>query len=202
MKVHFTFVITILFTSLVFGQNQDYLITNKNDTLWVKILSLDGKKIEIIKEGDKKSSKKNFYDFIKMHIHDERVITNPTNLKVEKPEPGYAHIYIYRPYVYLGSAIGFKIKYNDQKLANIKTYSYLLHKVKAGETHKYERSGMNSKEIKIDAKDGEIYFVRVSYGSGAETFGGLVGGESIFIDNPDMAKYAILTMKMESPIWE
>jgi hypothetical protein len=98
--------------------------------------------------------------------------------------------------------MGVKMQHNKENLANITTNSYFLHKVKAGELHTYE---VNHQEVEINPEDGEIYYIRVSIGAGAGSLGGtltaLGQGKTIFLDDPDIAKYAVLTMEKESPIW-
>ncbi len=206
MKKYIILSITLL--TLQFSYSQDYssdfLVNAFDETENVKIIGLDGKKVEYIKEGKKKSKKMNFYNLKKMNITNLDVITNPLNLKIQQPEPGYAHVYIYRPYIYLESAMGVKMQHNKENLATIITNSYFLHKVKAGELHTYEVNGMHPEEVEINAEDGEIYYIRVSIGAGAGSLGGtltaLGQGKTIFLDDPDIAKYAVLTMEQESPI--
>lgn len=198
----------ILFT-LQFSYSQDYssdfLVNAFDETEYVKIIGLEGKKLEYIKEGKKKSKKMNFYNLKKMNITNLDVIHNPLNIKIQQPEPGYAYVYIYRPYIYLESALGVKMKHNKENLANITTNSYFFHKVKAGVLHTYEVNAKNSQDVEINAEDGEIYYIRVSIGPGAGSLGGtltaLGQGKTIFLDDPDIAKYAVLTMEKESPIW-
>ncbi len=199
MRITFA-IIALLYLTSINGQSYDYLKNAEGEEIKAEILKLDGKKIAFKIAGEDKVRKENFYNYTEMQLNDLGVIENPLNLSVERPESGFAYIYIYRPYVYIGAGIGLKVKHNGQKLANIKTYSYYLHKVPAGSKNIYQKKGYPDK-VTIDAEDGQIYFIRVSYGSGAQSFGGLASGVSIFLDNPKMAKYAILTMKKKSQPW-
>ena len=194
-------ILTLISISSYSQNNQsDFLVKERNDTIFCKIIELKGKKVKFIENGKKKS--KNIFKFSNVNISDLSVVKNPLNLKVEKPEKGYAYVYLYRPYVYTGSALACKVEYNGEKFINIKTYSYYLHKVKAGEIHKYNWKSSKKNILEIDAKDGEIYFIRGSFSASFEpwnTISTISNGMNIFLDNPNTAKYAILTMKKESP---
>lgn len=202
-----TFCATLLLvSSLSFSQSQkgDYLVTEKKDTIFCKIVELSGKRVEFIKENEKSSSTKNIYNFIDVNISDLSVIENPLGIKIEQPEKGYAYVYLYRPYVYTGSALNCKVEYNSASLVNLKTKSYYLHKVKANEIHKYNWVYSSKIIVEINAKEGEIYFIRGSFESKSQpwnTISTISNGMSIFIDNPKIAKYMILTMKKESPTY-
>lgn len=205
MKKPFALILTLVST-LVFSQSNssDYLVTVENDTVYCKILELKNKKIQYTINGEKGKTKKNIFKFANVHFADPSIIQNPLNIKIEKPEPGYAHIYFYRPYVYTGSALPCKVEYNGGAFINIKTHSYFLHKVKAGEMHKYNEKNSKKDIIEIDAKDGEIYYIRGSFGGTDEAFTNnlnLSNSLHIFQDNPKVAKYVILSMKKESPTY-
>ena len=204
MKNNLLFLFIILLCNSTYAQESksDYLVTKEKDTIFCKIIGLKGKRIEFIQNGTEKSKKKNIFKFSDLNISDLSVIKNPLNLEIEKPESGYAHVYLYRPYVYTGSALACKVEYNGEKLINIKTYSYYLHKVKAGEIHKYNWNNSKKDILEIDAIDGEIYFIRGAFAASFEpwnTISTVRNGMNIFLDNPNTAKYAILTMKKESP---
>lgn len=203
MKRIFTLTL-ILSTSLIYSQsnNTDYLVTVENDTIHCKILELKNKKVTYSINGEKGKKKKNIFKFADVHFADKSIIKNPLNIKIEKPKSGYAHVYFYRPYVYTGSALACKVEYNGNSFINIKTHSYFLHKVKAGEVHKYNQKSLKKDVIEIDAKDGEIYFIRGSFGGTGEAFINnlnISNSLHIFKDNPKVAEYVILTMKKESP---
>ena len=208
MKNFLILCITFLTLSISYSQDygSDFLVNAFDEVEYVTITGLEGKKVEYIKEGKKRSKKTNIYNLKKMNITNLDVIHNPLHIKIQQPEPGYAYVYIYRPYIYTESAIGVKMQNNHEKLANIVTNSYFLHKVKAGELQTYTVEGMNKRTVEIDPVDGEIYYIRVSLGLGAGSLGGtltaLGQGETIFLDDPDIAKYAVLTMEKESPVWE
>ena len=203
MKIIFTLTL-ILFTALTYSQsnNTDYLVTVENDTIHCKILKLKNKKITYRITGEKGKKKKNIFKFSDVHFADKSIIKNPLNIKIEKPESGYAHVYFYRPYVYTGSALACKVEYNGNSFINIKTHSYFLHKIKAGEVHKYNQKSLKKDVIEINAKDGDIYFIRGSFGGTGEAFinnMNMSNSLHIFKDNPKVAEYVILTMKKESP---
>ena len=205
----------LLISNFIYSQNanKDYLVTENKDTVFCKIIGLSGKQIEFIKENEKSSSTKNIYNFLNVNITDLSVIENPLGIKIEQPEKGYAYVYLYRPYVYTGSALNCKVEYNGTSLVNLKTKSYYLHKIKANEIHKYKWNNSSKIMVEINAKDGEIYFIRGSFEAeyiNWNTYGNSSvmqnsptwsNAMSIFIDNPKIAKYMILTMKKESPTY-
>ena len=200
------FIVTLLVSNLTFSQTKkaDYLITEEKDTIFCKIIGLKGKRVEFIKENETSSSTKNIYNFLDANITDLGVIENPLGIKIEQPEKGYAYVYLYRPYVYTGSALNCKVEYNGASLVNLKTKSYYLHKVKANEIHKYNWNNSNRNVVEINAKDGEIYFIRGSFAAEFQpwnSISAISNGMSIFLDNPKIAKYMILTMKKESPTY-
>ena len=211
-KIHIT---ALLISNFIYSQNanKDYLVTENKDTVFCKIIGLSGKQIEFIKENEKSSSTKNIYNFLNVNITDLSVIENPLGIKIEQPEKGYAYVYLYRPYVYTGSALNCKVEYNGTSLVNLKTKSYYLHKIKANEIHKYKWNNSSKIMVEINAKDGEIYFIRGSFEAeyiNWNTYGNSSvmqnsptwsNAMSIFIDNPKIAKYMILTMKKESPTY-
>ncbi len=202
MKKIFAIALTLTST-LTFSQsnNSDYLVTVENDTIHCKIIELKNKKVRYTINGEKGKKKKNIFNFADVYFNDISIIQNPLNIKIEKPEHGYAHVYFYRPYVYTGSALACKIEYNGNPFINIKTHSYYLHKIKAGEIHKYNQKNLKKDIVEIDAKDGEIYFIRSSFGGTGEALTNNLNSSNslhIFQDNPKVAKYVILTMKKES----
>ena len=205
----------LLISSLSFSQSKkgDYLVTEEKDTIFCKIVGLSGKRVEYIKENENSSSTKNIYSFLDVNITDLSVIENPLGIKIEQPEKGYAYVYLYRPYVYTGSALNCKVEYNGTSLVNLKTKSYYLHKIKANEIHKYKWNNSSENMVEINAKDGEIYFIRGSfeaeyinwnaYGNSSvmQNSPTWSNAMSIFIDNPKIARYMVLTMKKESPTY-
>jgi len=196
----------LLLSGLSFSQSKkgDYLVTEEKDTIFCKIVGLDGKRVEFIRENEKSSSTKNIYNFIDVNITDLSVIENPLGIKIEQPEKGYAYVYLYRPFVYAGSALNCKVEYNRTKLVNLKPNSYYLHKIKTNETHKYNWNNSSKSVVEINAKEGEVYFIRGSVGADRQSLDAIVtfgAGMKIAIDNPKIAKYVVLTMKKESPIY-
>jgi hypothetical protein len=203
MKKIFTITLTLItFISFSQSNDSDYLVTVYNDTIHCKIIELKNKKISYNINGEKRKKKKNIFKFADVHFANTSIIKNPLEIKIEKPEQGFAHVYFYRPYVYTGSALACKVEYNGNSFINIKTHSYYLHKVKFGEVHKYNQKNLKKDIIEIDAKDGEIYFIRGSFGGTGEAFinnMNMSNSLHIFKDNPKVAEYVILTMKKESP---
>lgn len=206
------FVTFILITCLSFSQSKkgDYLVTEEKDTIFCKIVGLSGKRVEYIKENENSSSTNNIYSFLDLNISDLNVIENPLGIKIEQPEKGFAYVYLYRPYVYTGSALNCKVEYNGTSLVNLKTKSYYLHKIKANEIHKYNWNNNENNKVEINAEDGKIYFIRGSFeavemnwnpmNNNGMIGNGMIGNSmSIFIDNPKIARYMVLTMKKESP---
>jgi hypothetical protein len=196
----------LLISSLSFSQSKkgDYLVTEEKDTIFCKIVGLSGKRVEYIKENENSSSTKNIYSFLDVNITDLSVIENPLGIKIEQPENGYAYVYLYRPYVYTGSALNCKIEYNGTSLVNLKSRSYFLHKVKVNEIHKYNWNNSSENVIEINAKEGEVYFIRGSFGAEYQplnTISTFENGMNISIDNPKIARYMVLTMKKESPTY-
>ena len=185
--------------------NQNYLVTRKGDTIYCEIKSLKGKTIEYI-ENNKNLKRANIYNYLDANIVDDSIIDNPLGLEIEKPEPGYAHVYFYRPYVYTGSALPCNVEYNGKMFINIKTNTYFLHKVKAGQVHVYNWVNSKKNIIAINAIEGEIYFIRGSFAASFESWNHAptsnpiaTNGMNIFLDNPNIARHVILTMKKQSP---
>lgn len=200
-----TLVLTLI-TIQAFSQsnNSDYLVTMENDTIQCKITGLKNKKVSYIVNGEKNGKKSNIYKFADIHFANTSIINNPLNIKIEKPETGFAHVYFYRPYVYTGGGLPCKVEYNGNLFINIKTHSYHLHKVKAGEIHRYNQKNLKKEVVEIDAKDGEIYFIRGSFGGTGEALMNNFNSSNtlyIFLDNPKIAEYVILTMKKQSPTY-
>lgn len=198
------FVTLLLISSLSFSQSKkgDYLVTEEKDTIFCKIVGLSGKRVEYIKENENSSSTKNIYSFLDVNITDLSVIENPLGIKIEQPEKGFAYVYLYRPYVYTGSALNCKVDYNGTSLVNLKTKSYYLHKVKANQIHKYNWNNSSKIILEIYAKEGEVYFIRGSFGAEYQPLNPIstyANGMNISIDNPKIARYMVLTMKKESP---
>ncbi|MDG2433782.1 hypothetical protein [Flavobacterium sp.] len=196
----------LLLSTLSFAQSsqRDYLVSEEKDTVFCKIIALSEKRVEYHIEDKKSSSKKNIYNFLDLNITDVSVIENPLGIKIEQPEKGYAHVYLYRPYVYTGSALNCKVEYNGSNLVNLKTQSYYLHKVKANEIHKYNWVYSDKTKVEINAKEGEVYFIRGSFASAYQPFNTIskvANGMNIFLDNPKIARYMVLTMKKESPTY-
>ncbi len=226
------------------AQNEfkDCFVTFKNDTIRCKVVELkkgtlkfETDNLEYAKEKKNKTSfrnrkktKKTVSKFLSekidnlkdLFLSDSSVVYNPLNIKIEEPEDGYAHVYFFRPYVYLNSALGCKIMYNDKKFLNIKTNGYFLHKIKAGQTHKYFKKRLGKDNIVLlNAENGKVYYIRVvigdvkfmnKYGTIYDTpfqasqmdndFGQPmptpIGGErSISIDNSPNAKFHVIGMK-------
>ncbi|WP_400077947.1 hypothetical protein [Winogradskyella sp. R77965] len=180
----------------------DYLVTVKNDTIHCEIVQLKNKKITYIENGQKGKKKKNIFKFADVHFSNPSIIKNPLNIKIEKPDSGYAYVYLYRPYVYTGAALACKVEYNGESFINIKTHSYFVHKVKANEVHKYNTKSAKKDVLEINAKEGEIYFIRGSFGGTGEAFVNNLNTSNtvhIFEDNPKVASSVILTMKKVSP---
>lgn len=210
------------------AQNQfnDYLVTHKNDTVKCNVLELkkgvlkfetsDPKYVHkknnnrtgnprLSKKKSNKSLSEKIDNLKGFYVSDKSKIYNPLHIEIMEPEEGYAHIYFFRPYVYLNSALGCKIKYEGKKFLNLKTNGYFLHKVKAGRTHKYYKSRIGKDNVvEIDADNKGIYFIRGVLGglnTVASSPGGMpmmVGGQrNIVIDNSKMAKYHVLGMKKQ-----
>jgi len=205
-------------------------VNSENDTINCKVIKLkkgklkfttNSKKYKIVKEDDlfddlysdssslpseSKYKFENIDNLKKISLSNESVIYNPLNLKIEDPEEGYAHIYFFRPYVYLNSALGCKIKYGDKKFLNIKTNGYYLHKVKAGEKYKFYKSRIGKDNVvEINAENKKIYYIRAILGAVnitnmvVSSLGGMpmvTGGRtSITLDDSPNAQYHVLSMK-------
>lgn len=53
-------------------------------------------------------------------------LLKPIEFESKKTWKVFLHIYFYRPYIYNGSALAWKVEYNDEKFINLKTNSYYL----------------------------------------------------------------------------
>ena len=93
---------------------------------------------------------------------------------------------------------------SHQVFVKPKTESYYLHKVKANEIHKYNWNASSKNVIEIKAKEGEVCFIRGSFGAEYQPLNPIstfANGMNISIDNRKIARYIVLTMKKESPTY-
>ncbi|HWR94673.1 MAG TPA: hypothetical protein VN192_05695 [Flavobacterium sp.] len=196
----------LLISNFNYSQNikKDYLVTKSNDIIYCKIIELNGKHIKFIEGNGNSSTTKNINNFLEVNITDSSVIDNPLGITIEQPEKGFAYVYLYRPYMYKGSALNCKVEHNGTSLVNLQTDTYYLHKVRANETHVYKWEYSSGGFVEIEAVDGEIYFIRGAYESVYQPYNSksMIGdGMKIFLDNPNIAKYLVLTMRKESPTY-
>ena len=236
MKNNNLFLLLILFLTFnVFSQStyKDYIIYKDVDTVYCSVKKYGNLKMEFETDSKKEFAKINssssnlskksgvkkkvnpnlktayLSNITDVYLNDtSELFNNPLNIKIEKPEEGYAHVYLYRPYYYTGSALGCKIKYNSNNFINIKTKSYFLHKIKANQTHSYERTNkayLTSKKrnkVEFNAENGKIYFIRAIYGTNLKIDDEKISegmGTSIYLDETPHNKYQILNMKKKSP---
>ncbi len=192
----------LLFSTITVCQDgfKDFLVKESGERINCKIVKLESLDVSYLPEDGKpdKIKTKSIYDFKDMLISDTSVIVNPLGIKIEKPDTGFTHVYFYRSYSYNGSALPCNIDYNGKKIANIKTNSYFLHKIKIHETHIYNPSISKRDKVEIHAEEGAIYFIKCEYD--VKNAGGMMSNSmTIALDNPKVARYAILNMKKISP---
>ncbi len=205
MKNNLLFISLLVFVNSVVYSQKDYYVSKSNDTIKGRILSFKSNRVIFDIDGNEKSIT---HEEIKdIHVNDFSKIKKAAGIQVEKPESGFAHVYFFRPYLYVGSALGCKILYNENNFINIKTNTCFVHKIKAGEIHKYEKYSAFKKsknKIEINAVDGKIYFIRGVYGIsevGVSTNGsfGVGNKTSIKLDDSEDNFLKILSMKKISP---
>lgn len=201
----------LIFSLSAYSQSpyKDHFVTIKNDTIKCMITKLEAGEMTFFNASDNKKSKQNINGLVDLYISEERAIKNPLNLKIQKPDSGYAHVYFYRPYVFLNSALPCKIQYQNKKFINIKTNSYHLEKIKAETKHLFIKKRLFKDNIvEIDAKDGEIYFIKAILGGiknvnneNTQMLMNIGGERLIMLDNPKIGKYSILNMKKKSKVY-
>ncbi len=191
----FTFLSLFFLLNLVAQDYNDYLIDENNVKLFCKITQIKNGKVKYKLRGKSYSTIKSIVEFNDVYFSNPKVLKNPLGLKIEKPESGYAHVYFYySSYVY-------KVKHNDKKLVKIGIGDYFLHKIKAGEVHKYYSTDHTTE---IDAKNGEVYLIRgkqsglnhvFEINKDFEYHKGLGYNIKLFVDNRKVSEYALLSMK-------
>ena len=182
--------LSMLVTSLLFAQDYtDYLVDENNKKIFCKITQIKNGKVKYRLRGKSYSTIKTITKFSDVKFNNPDVIKNPLGLKIEKPEPGYSHVYFYF------SEVIYKVRYNGQKLTSIGVGSYYLHKIKAGETHIY--SSGNS--LEIEAENQKTYLIRGKYGKDYNIGNGMgVITSELVLDNRKISEYALLSMKKKA----
>ena len=235
MKLTFTSILLLLFNFIIFSQtkHKDYIIYKDLDTIYCTIKRYGNLKMTFETNSKKifpkinssssnlkkrsplnKSTNENektvfLNNVVDVYIDNKsEIFKNPLNIQINNPEKGYAHVYLYRPYYYTGSALGCKVKFNGENFINIKSKSYYLHKVKANEKVVYERTNkaylITKKRDKIEftPEEEKIYFIKAIYGTNSKIEDDKICegmGTSIYLDETPHSKYLILNMKKNSP---
>jgi hypothetical protein len=189
-KLHYyILIISILFTNLSFAQDYtDYLVDENNTKIFCKIIQIKNGKVKYRLKGKSYSTIKAITKFSDVSFANPDVLKNPLGLKIEKPEPGFAHVYFY----YSGTI--YNVRYNAKKLIKIRIGNYFLHKIKASEIHNYLSSGS---KLKIIAENQKIYLVR---GTETITETGINSQitAKLVLDNRKVSEYALLSMKKKA----
>lgn len=186
---YYIFIISILATNLIFAQDYtDYLVDENNNKIFCRITQIKNGKGKYRLKGKSYSTIKTITKFSDVSFTNPDVLKNPLSLKIEKPEPGYAHVYFYY------SGIIYNVKDNGEKLIDIRIGSYFLHKIKASETHNYSSFGSN---LEIIAENQKIYLVRGIEKNIDTRFNSRVGSKLV-LDNRKISEYALLSMKKKA----
>ena len=88
------------------------------------------------------------------------------NVAQDKPGPGKALIYFYRPKRMMGMAVGFGVREGDRKIGGLPNGSYFVFQTVPG-THTFAASTEVTKTVTINVKAGRIYYIQGSLGMGA-----------------------------------
>ena len=198
----FNALMLLIVSSNAISQN-DWFINKQSDTIKCNVVNFKINSIDYKVDNNKNVININFNKINDLHINDLSIFENPQNIKVEEPESGFANVYFYRTYKYTGSALPCKVIYNGKPLINIKTNSYHVQKIKAGEIHKYNWVRNKKNVIEIKAKEGESYFIRGGFGvkNGIGKVVNLSNSMNIAKVNANIAKYSILKMTKKSKVY-
>ncbi len=199
-----SFLLTIGFAMESSAQNtaKDYEVDHIIDTKGVRLNC----KITKVKNGRvryrlyKKSQPYavNLMSLKDIYMSDPSVLEKPTNRTIEKPAPGFAHVYLFST-----KSPGAKVHHNGEKLIKIKAGSYYLHKIKVGGEHVYScKQNYEVEKIKLTPKSGEIFFIHPELNDDVD-FMSVEGmtvannGVKLKLNKDKVAEYAILTLKKE-----
>lgn len=192
----------LLFFLFSFNQNfsqdfSDYLIDENGIKIFCKVQQIKNSKVKYKLRGKSYSIIKNILKFKDISFSDPDALKNPLNIKIEKPEEGYAYVYFYC------STMPYTVKYNGKKLIKIKGGTYFVHKIKAGEIHNYLAFG-NGLDIEAEnqktyiVRDKEKYSINTTFIiNGGFEVGGRIEGELV-LDDSKMSTYALLSMKKKA----
>jgi len=84
----------------------------------------------------------------------------------DRPGPGKALIYFYRPRRMMGMAVGFDVREGDRKLGGLPNGSYFVYHVIPG-THTFSAATEVTKTVTINVRAGQTYYIEGTLGMGA-----------------------------------
>lgn len=84
----------------------------------------------------------------------------------DRPKPGKALIYFYRPRRIMGMAVGFGTWEGDRKIGGLPNGSYFVYDASPG-THNFSASTEVTKTVTINVKAGTTYYIEGTLGMGA-----------------------------------
>jgi hypothetical protein len=84
----------------------------------------------------------------------------------DRPKPGRALIYFYRPRRVMGMAVGFGVWEGDRKIGGLPNGSYFVYDASLG-THTFSASTEVTKTVTINVQPGRTYYIEGTLGMGA-----------------------------------
>lgn len=143
----------------IYAQNTDDLIVLNNDTIKCSIEKIEKNKIYYKKDNKQLEIK---LDQV-VDINLKTVLKTKKVFELQKPKEGKALVYIYRPHEIVNMLVNLNISSEGKKIVKLKNNSCFIHEVNPG-TIEYKGDfwiGGKLTPTKLEAKEGEIYFLQV-----------------------------------------
>ena len=151
------YLVIFLLSLNIYSQNLDNLIIKHNDTIKCKIDEI--RKNKIYYKINNQQFNINLDDVLDIKLEQTKNI-----FVLQKPLAGKSLIYIYRPHEVVNMLVNLNITCNGEQLIKLKNNSYFIQEVEAG-TFEYKgkfciRGNLDS--MKLEVKEGKIYFLQVA----------------------------------------
>jgi len=194
----------ILISSLCFSQDysddsevySDYLVDENNKKISCNIREIKNGKVKFQQEDKIYTETKDLSNFKNVKFSKSDVLKNILNIKIEKPDKKYSHIYFYA-----ANDRSYTVMQNKKKVVRITKHSYYLYRVEADKTYELYCSGNSRKKDKLtlQALGGRTYIVkgiRAKKTQAQMYSGGILS--KLVVDNSKLSKYALLTMSKKA----
>jgi hypothetical protein len=87
------------------------------------------------------------------------------SLAQDRPKPGKALIYFYRPRSAVGMAVGFDVRAGDRKIGGLPNGSYFVYDATPG-VQTFSASTEVTKRVTFNVRAGETYYIKATLGMG------------------------------------